>query len=133
MRPTSDPDSTGEGSATKSSVEIIDKPWGRELIFANSELYLGKIIEIDAGRRLSLQYHPRKDETLYVARGEVEAEIGRRGEPTDSVRLRSGDCLRLRPLTVHRFTAVGADAQMVEVSTAHPDDTVRLSDDFGRS
>ena len=115
------------------SPEIIEKPWGRELIFAATEHYLGKVIEIKGGSRLSLQYHPRKDETLYVTRGTVETELGEVDQPTRTVTLRTGDCLRLRPETVHRFAAVGGDAQLIEVSTPHPDDTVRLADDFGRS
>ncbi len=124
---------SGAELAARTSAEVIDKPWGRELIFANNDLYLGKIIEIDDGRRLSLQYHSRKDETVYVTRGEVATDVGRRGGLTRPIVLRPGDCLRLRPGTVHRFTAVGGAAQMVEVSTPHPDDTVRLSDDFGRA
>ena len=128
-----DPASTEEPPRVGTSPEIIEKPWGRELIFAETELYLGKLIEVDSGRRLSLQYHPRKDETVYVTRGKVETELGKRGGPTRTVILRAGDCLRLRPETVHRFAAIGGDAQMIEVSTPHPDDTVRLADDFGRS
>ncbi|MDE2702041.1 MAG: cupin domain-containing protein [Chloroflexi bacterium] len=116
-----------------SAAKTIEKPWGRELIFADTELYLGKVIDVNGGSRLSLQYHPRKDETVYVTKGVVETELGRRGEPTQTVMLRTGDCLRLRPETVHRFTAVGGDAQMIEVSTPHPDDTIRLADDFGRT
>ena len=127
-----DPAPTGQSAPLREAVEIIEKPWGRELIFAATELYLGKVIEIDDGRRLSLQYHPRKDETVYVTRGTVETDLGPRGGPTRSVTLRTGDSLRLRPETVHRFAAVGGNAQMVEVSTPHPDDTVRLDDDFGR-
>ena len=128
-----DPGSTDQQLACGVPAEVIEKPWGRELIFANSELYLGKLIEIDSGRRLSLQYHPRKDETVYVLDGSVETEIGRRGEPTRSIVLKAGESLWLRPETVHRFSAVDGDARMVEVSTPHPDDTVRLADDFGRS
>lgn len=128
-----DPTSAGEGPPLGVLAEIIEKPWGRELIFAETELYLGKVIEINDGSRLSLQYHPRKDETVYVTEGVVETELGERGAPTRSIVLRAGDCLRLRPQTVHRFSAVGGDARMIEVSTPHPDDTVRLADDFGRS
>lgn len=128
-----DSPSTAEPPPFGTSAEIIEKPWGRELIFAETELYLGKVIEVNDGSRLSLQYHPRKDETVYVTKGTVETELGRRGEPTRTIILRTGDCLRLRPETVHRFAAVGGDAQMIEVSTPHPDDTVRLADDFGRS
>lgn len=128
-----DPASTEEPPRVGTSAEIIEKPWGRELIFAETELYLGKVIEVNGGSRLSLQYHPRKDETVYVTKGTVETELGQLGEPTRTIVLRAGDCLRLRPDTVHRFAAVGGDAQMIEVSTPHPDDTIRLADDFGRS
>jgi mannose-6-phosphate isomerase-like protein (cupin superfamily) len=128
-----DPDSTKHSPGGRASAEIIEKPWGRELIFAENEHYLGKLIEITGGSRLSLQYHPHKDETVYVTKGTVETELGRLNQPTRSITLRAGDCLRLRPATVHRFGAVGGDAQMIEVSTPHPDDTVRLADDFGRS
>ncbi len=128
-----DPASTEEPPPVGSSAEIIEKPWGRELIFADTEHYLGKVIKINDGSRLSLQYHPRKDETVYVTQGKVATELGRRGQSTRSITLRTGDCLRLRPETVHRFAAVDGDAQMIEVSTPHPDDTVRLDDDFGRS
>ncbi len=114
--------------------QIVDKPWGREIIFANCEHYIGKAIEIDAGCRLSLQYHRHKDETLFLDSGQVSADLSETGRSKrETVTLNPGDCLRLRPGTVHRFTALDGPARLLEVSTPHPDDVVRLADDFGRS
>ena len=115
------------------SPRIIEKPWGREVIFADCELYLGKVIEIDSGARLSLQYHRHKDETIYVDSGRVATRLANiPGEEGKQVILNPGDCLRLTPGTIHRFAALGGPARILEVSTPHPDDTVRLQDDFGR-
>ena len=108
----------------------VSKPWGHELVFAENERYAGKILHLDAGHCLSLQYHERKDETLYVLSGSVRLEIGTEGAMNE-VRLEEGQAYRIRPGVRHRMSADGP-ADLVEVSTPELDDVVRLEDRYGR-
>ena len=54
----------------------VEKPWGYELIWARTERYVGKILHITQGHALSLQYHEKKDETVYVLRGRMRFQTG---------------------------------------------------------
>lgn len=108
----------------------VAKPWGHELVFAENERYAGKILHLDGGHCLSLQYHERKDETLYVLNGEVALSVEIDGEMKD-MRLKKGDVFRIRPGVRHRLSAE-ADCDLVEVSSPEIDDVVRLEDAYGR-
>ena len=109
----------------------VEKPWGYELIWADSEHYAGKELFVREGQALSLQYHEVKDETLYVQRGRVEFQIGPRdGELTSEV-VGPGRAFRIVPGTVHRMRAL-EDSLLLEVSTPDLDDVVRLEDRYGR-
>ncbi|HEY7694368.1 MAG TPA: cupin domain-containing protein [Gaiellaceae bacterium] len=111
---------------------VVEKPWGSELIWAESEHYAGKILFVRAGESLSLQYHDVKDESWYVLEGRATLELGRAGrEALDGVEIAGGQAFRFRPGTVHRVTAI-EDTRILEVSTAHLDDVVRLEDSYGR-
>jgi len=112
-------------------VRRVDKPWGYELIYAVTERYCGKLLFVRAGEALSLQYHRKKDETIYVHEGRAELEIGRQGEEPTRVVVGPGDSFRLRPGTVHRMRAL-EDTLFLEVSTPELDDVVRLEDRYGR-
>ena len=113
-------------------VRKVEKPWGYELVFAHTDLYAGKILHVEAGQALSLQYHERKDETLYLARGECELVVE---EDSRLVRhqLRAGDCYHVQPLTRHRMIAGPEGCEFVEVSSPELDDVVRLEDRYGRA
>jgi mannose-6-phosphate isomerase len=111
----------------------IDKPWGHELVWALSEQYAGKLLTVNAGQRLSLQFHREKDESWYLLEGRAELEFAAPGETiTTSEVVTPGAAFRIRPGTVHRITAL-EDVVMLEVSTPHLDDVVRLEDEYGRS
>lgn len=111
----------------------VEKPWGYELIWAESEFYVGKILFLREGQALSLQFHKVKDETVYVHEGKVKWEIGEPGATLlDAEVVGPGTAFRIRPGTIHRMTAV-EDTTMLEVSTPHLDDVVRLEDRYGRS
>ena len=111
---------------------IVDKPWGSELIWADTEHYAGKILLVKAGESLSLQYHEVKDESWYVLEGRAKLELGPAGEGTlDELEITAGQAFRFRPGTVHRVTGID-DTRILEVSTAHLDDVVRLADNYGR-
>jgi mannose-6-phosphate isomerase-like protein (cupin superfamily) len=113
-------------------VRRVDKPWGYELVYALTETYCGKVLFVRAGQALSLQYHEVKDEAWYVQSGVARLEVGTVGDDElQVVELRAGDALRYRPGTVHRVTAV-EDTTILEVSTPHLDDVVRLEDRYGR-
>jgi mannose-6-phosphate isomerase-like protein (cupin superfamily) len=113
--------------------ERIEKPWGHELIWALGEHYVGKILAVTAGQSLSLQFHREKDESWYLLEGRAELEFAAPGEKaTTSEVVTPGAAFRIRPGTVHRITAI-EDVVMLEVSTPHLDDIVRLEDDYGRA
>ena len=110
----------------------VEKPWGWELIWADTELYVGKVLFVKAGESLSLQFHNEKDESWYVESGRAKLELGDAG-PTvlHAEVITAGACFRYRPGTVHRVTAL-EDTTILEVSTPHLDDVVRLEDRYGR-
>ena len=112
--------------------ERVDKPWGNELVWALSEHYCGKILFVKAGESLSLQFHNVKDEAWYVLDGRAELELGAPGQTLlDREVIRPGAAFRFRPGTVHRVRAL-EDTRILEVSTPHLDDIVRLEDAYGR-
>jgi mannose-6-phosphate isomerase len=109
------------------NMAVVDKPWGREIWWAVTDHYLGKILELRAGHAHSLQYHERKMETMYVQSGRARFHVdGRVFEPSP------GSAVTLPPGTVHRVEAID-DVVLIEVSTPHPDDVVRLEDRYGRA
>lgn len=109
----------------------VAKPWGYELVFAENERYAGKILHLEPGHALSLQYHERKDETLYVLSGEVRLLVEEDGRMVERL-LAPGETYRIRPGVRHRMSAT-APADLVEVSSPELDDVVRLEDAYGRA
>jgi mannose-6-phosphate isomerase len=114
-------------------VRRVSKPWGHEVIWAHTDQYVGKILHIKAGQALSVQYHHQKDETVHLLTGEIIYRVQRAGDTQEmeEVRLRAGDSFRLAPGTIHQMEAV-TDCDVLEASTPHLDDVVRLSDRYGR-
>ena len=110
----------------------VDKPWGYELRWAITDRYLGKILHVNKGEALSLQYHERKDECQYVMKGAMDVELGGDDEELATYRLTAGDTLHITPGMRHRITAV-EDTDIFEVSTPEIDDLVRLEDRYGRA
>ncbi len=108
----------------------VDKPWGYELVWAETSRYVGKILHITAGQSLSRQYHVKKDETFLVQAGEMNLEIGQ-GAELRVLSMKERDTFHCPPNTVHRMVAV-TDVDIVEVSTPELDDVVRLEDAYGR-
>ncbi|MGH7610142.1 MAG: cupin domain-containing protein [Candidatus Dormibacteria bacterium] len=109
----------------------VEKPWGHELWFAVGERYAGKVIHINAGHELSLQYHERKDETVYVLSGVMELELDDDRGQLQTHRLQPGQCQRIETGRRHRMRAL-EDVDLCEVSTPELDDVVRLEDRYGR-
>jgi len=110
----------------------VDKPWGHETIFAETEHYVGKILHVETDEQLSLQYHEVKDETLYGASGKLELELGAREDDELVTRVMGpGESVHIPPGTVHRMPALET-CEVFEVSTPHLDDVVRLEDRYGR-
>ena len=112
-------------------MRTVPKPWGREVIFAENERYAGKLLYLEAGHSLSLQYHESKDETLYVLEGELELEVEEDGEMRTRT-MSPGEAYRIRPGTRHRMRA-DRPCVLVEVSSPELDDVVRLEDAYGRA
>jgi mannose-6-phosphate isomerase-like protein (cupin superfamily) len=111
----------------------VEKPWGHELIWAVTDRYVGKVLFVAAGHSLSLQFHREKDESWYVQSGRAKVELGEVGEAVlvEEV-VTAGSAFRFEPGTVHRVTAL-EDTTILEVSTPHLDDVVRLEDSYGRA
>jgi mannose-6-phosphate isomerase len=132
----------------KTEVRTVPKPWGHETIWAHTDLYVGKVLHIKAGHSLSLQYHNLKDETIHLLSGTMiyrvgtedrrpKTEAGSR-KPEDGrvpelkvVELKAGESFRNEPGTIHQMEAV-TDCVLLEASTPHLDDVVRLTDRYGR-
>ena len=114
------------------AARFVAKPWGQEEIFARTERYVGKILSIDAGEALSLQYHRHKEETLRVLDGTLDFEAGEAPDRMVRHRLEAGAVVHVPPGTLHRLTAV-TDCRLLEVSTPELDDVVRLEDRYGRA
>lgn len=111
-------------------IKIIDKPWGCEWWFAVSDKYVGKIIFIKKGHRLSLQYHEKKHETQFIDEGKVKFTIGDKDHIEDKI-LGKGTQIILEPGTWHRIEAL-EDTKIIEVSTPELTDVVRIEDDYHR-
>jgi len=111
-------------------VKRVPKPWGYELIFAKTGRYVGKILHIDRGESLSLQYHEVKEETLFVVSGELKLTLEYEGDRRE-VMLREGEAFHIPPRLIHRMEAI-RDTDIAEVSTPELDDVVRLEDRYGR-
>ena len=112
-------------------VKRVPKPWGYELIFAKTERYVGKILHINRGESLSLQFHEIKEETLFVVAGELKLTIEVDGDRREVI-LRSGEAFHIPPRMIHRMEAL-EDTDLAEVSTPELDDVVRLEDRYGRA
>jgi len=112
------------------TVRFVQKPWGHETIWAHTDQYVGKILHIKAGHALSVQYHNEKDETIHLLRGEMIYRV-KEGDRMVDVPLKAGQSYRNTPHTVHQMEAV-TDCDVLEASTPHLDDVVRLSDRYGR-
>ena len=109
----------------------VAKPWGWELVWAETEHYAGKLLFVRAGEALSLQLHEVKEESWLVQEGRARLEIGARDEVREELEIGPGDAFHIRPGTLHRLTAI-EDTLVIEVSTPHLDDVVRLGDSYGR-
>jgi len=109
----------------------VDKPWGHELIWAHTDRYVGKILHINAGHKLSLQYHERKDETIHVLSGKLLLVVDE-GKGLIERTMEVGESYRIVPNTKHRMIAV-SDCDILEASTPELDDVVRLEDNYGRT
>lgn len=122
-------------------IRTVPKPWGHETIWAETPDYVGKILHIKAGQSLSVQYHNQKDETVHLLSGELVYRVqegdARKGEAAlkadamHDVKLKRGESFRISPGTVHQMEAI-TDCDILEVSTNHLDDIVRLKDRYGR-
>ena len=116
--------------ALDSEVIRVEKPWGYELHWAKTDRYVGKLIHVNAGQALSLQYHNIKDETIYLHSGRLLFEI-QQGETRTTREMRPGERVHITPKTIHRMTAI-EDSDIFEVSTPELHDVVRLEDRYGR-
>ena len=117
---------------TRADATRVDKPWGYEIRWAITERYLGKVLHVNRGESLSLQYHKKKDESQLLVKGSVDIELGGSDGVMTTFRMTEGDTLHITPGTRHRITAI-EDADIFEVSTPEIDDVVRLQDRYGRA
>ena len=112
--------------------KTVNKPWGHELIWSHCNKFVGKILYINKGHKLSRQYHEQKEETIFVLTGTLLLELGQ-GDELQQVDLKEGQSFHVTPGTIHRFCAPHGDVRLAEVSTPELYDVVRLEDDYSRS
>ncbi|MFH1316467.1 MAG: cupin domain-containing protein [Candidatus Woesearchaeota archaeon] len=108
--------------------EIHPKGWGEERWIANSELYCGKILVLNKGKRCSIHYHKIKDETFYILKGKVEMNLYPDGYPgkVESMIMKQGDTLHIPIGLIHEFFGLEY-SEILEVSTQHfEEDSHRL-------
>jgi mannose-6-phosphate isomerase len=108
----------------------VEKPWGYEIIWAKADRYVGKILHVAPGHVLSLQYHNKKDESIYVLSGEIILRL-QQGDSLIERRVRAGEAFHIPPKQIHQFEAVTV-TDLLEASTPELDDVVRLKDRYGR-
>lgn len=116
------------------TAHITEKPWGHEELWATSHRYVGKILFIKKGHRLSRKYHKVKEETIMVVEGILTCEHGPyfEGDQIYIEIMKPGDIFHVFPATIHRFCAEEGDVRLMEVSTPQIEDVVRLEDDYRR-
>ncbi len=113
-------------------IQRVEKPWGYELIWAKTDSYVGKILHINKGQKLSLQHHIIKEETILVYSGKIEFLYEDANGRLEKMILNKGEAHHILPKRKHRMTAI-EDSDIFEVSTPHLDDVVRFEDVYGRS
>ena len=115
----------------RTTVARIEKPWGYELIWATTDAYVGKVLHINRGHRLSLQYHQKKVETFLLYSGRMALIFeDDHGQLTENV-LEAGAVQHVPAGRKHRMIALD-DCEVFEVSTPELDDVVRVEDTYGR-
>ncbi len=130
MKPIFSDKKSPEGTGPQFLPRYVEKPWGWETIWAETDKYVGKILHIEAGKRLSLQYHEKKDETIYVLSGRLELETRDEGRRVFRS-LVEGERFHITPLMQHRMLAI-TTCEVLEVSTPELDDVIRMEDDYNR-
>lgn len=114
------------------SIKCVNKPWGCEKWFAETKDYLAKILVINARQETPLHKHKKKEETLYIQEGVCKVELESAKGSMSSKIYNVGESFHVLPTCKHRMTAIGQRVVLFEASTAHPDDSVRLEDKYGR-
>mgnify|MGYP001175849686 CR=1 FL=1 len=111
----------------------IHKPWGHEVIWAQCEKFVGKILYLKSGHRLSRQFHLKKEETVIVSKGTLHLEVGDPEKYIEIFQIKEGQSFHVKPGVVHRFCAPNGDVELYEVSTPELEDVVRIEDDYSRT
>jgi mannose-6-phosphate isomerase-like protein (cupin superfamily) len=113
-------------------LKTVKKPWGEEIWFAQTENYAGKVLKVNKGHRLSLQFHRKKTETQFIYKGIAKLTFGKTLETLQEIILNPGDKFDITPPLIHRIEAI-EDLEIFEVSTPELDDVVKIEDDYGRT
>jgi mannose-6-phosphate isomerase len=121
----------GDGVPSGPAARRVDKPWGHELIWAHTDRYVGKVLVIETGKRLSLQRHLVKDESILVRAGRLRLSLEDEDGVVQTVELGPGEHRHVPTGRIHRYEAIER-VELIEVSTSELDDVVRLEDDYGR-
>ncbi len=116
---------------SKQEIQKVDKPWGYELIWAKTDQYVGKILHINQGHKLSLQYHEIKEETIFIAKGKMTLVFENEKGELENILMLEGEAHHIPTGKKHRMIAE-EDCDVFEVSTPHLDDVIRLEDGYGR-
>lgn len=113
-------------------VKRVEKPWGYELHWVREDApYIGKVLHINAGARLSLQVHDEKQESWFIMNGKAAVIWeNNKGEMIET-ELQPGVGYSTKLGQKHRLKGI-TDADILEVSTPEAGTTWRLEDDYTR-
>lgn len=111
----------------------VEKPWGYEIIYTPTDARaVGKILHIKAGKRLSLQYHDAKTETLCLIKGQANIILGDKNNKINEITMKLNKGYFISLGQVHRVTAI-TDVDLIESSTPERGNTFRIEDDSKRT
>jgi mannose-6-phosphate isomerase-like protein (cupin superfamily) len=112
-------------------MQVINKPWGKEVWIELNNRYCFKRIHLNKAKRTSFQYHEKKLETFYILEGELEVWLENEEGILEKKRMLPGDHSTIYPFKKHRMIAI-ADSIYLEASTPEVDDVIRIEDDSQR-
>ncbi|GDX61954.1 hypothetical protein LBMAG33_2640 [Candidatus Levyibacteriota bacterium] len=116
----------------KSYAKKIIKPWGYEIHWVEEKMpYMGKILHIDAGKRLSLQLHDQKQESYWLLNGECNLVLENSHGELETIEMEKGKGYTTKIGQRHRHQAI-SDCDIIEVSSPETGTTYRLDDDYKR-
>ena len=110
---------------------LVEKSWGFERIFINTDLYCVKELNIKESCATSKHYHKKKHETFYLIQGVANITIfDINGKKKEVYTLKERETFCIEPNTIHSIENVSFDQTLIllESSTEDkPQDNIRIN------